>query len=108
MWSDYPEVFPILTTSRGCPFDCWYCAQKASERKSTLKVQFDLPRTRWRSGTIHTYGIHEIAFYEDNFLLEKPNIERLLKLLVEHKHEMPHLKLYAPEGVEVRLFCTKI
>ena len=51
----------------------------------------------------HTYGVREIAFYEDNFLLEKPNIERLLLLLLEHKSEMPHLRLYAPEGVEVRL-----
>lgn len=44
-----------------------------------------------------------MAFYEDNCLLEKPNIERLLPLLLEHKSEMPHLTLYAPEGVEVRL-----
>ena len=27
----------------------------------------------------------------------------LLRLLIQHKAEMPHLKLYAPEGVEVRL-----
>lgn len=96
--------YAILTTSRGCPFDCSYCAQKAYNEGS-LKVRirpatdtFEEIRHKY-----HTYGVHEIAFYEDNFLLEKPNIERLLKLLVEHKSEMPHLKLYAPEGVEVRL-----
>jgi radical SAM superfamily enzyme YgiQ (UPF0313 family) len=96
--------YAILTTSRGCPFDCAYCAQKAYNEGS-LKV-----RIRSASDTFaeikhkyHTYGVHEIAFYEDNFLLEKPNVERLLRLLIQHKDEMPHLKLYAPEGIEVRL-----
>lgn len=96
--------YAILTTSRGCPFDCSYCAQKAYNEGS-LKVRirpsqdtFDEIKHKYDA-----YGIHEIAFYEDNFLLEKPNIERLLRLLVEHRDKMPHLKLYAPEGVEVRL-----
>ena len=30
--------YAILTTSRGCPFDCWYCAQKAYNEGS-LKVR---------------------------------------------------------------------
>jgi radical SAM superfamily enzyme YgiQ (UPF0313 family) len=96
--------YAILTTSRGCPFDCAYCAQKAYNEGS-LKVRIRPANDTFAEirHKYHTYGIHEIAFYEDNFLLEKPNVERLLRLLIEHKHEMPHLKLYAPEGVEVRL-----
>ncbi len=96
--------YAILTTSRGCPFDCSYCAQKAYNEGS-LKV-----RIRPVDRTIeeirhkyHEYNIHRIAFYEDNFLLEKPNIEALLKRLIELKPEMPHLQLHAPEGIEVRL-----
>jgi hypothetical protein len=96
--------YAILTTSRGCPFDCSYCAQKAYNEGS-LKVRIRPAQDTFEEirHKYHAYGVHEIAFYEDNFLLEKPNIERLLKLLVEHRSEMPHLKLYAPEGVEVRL-----
>jgi len=96
--------YAILTTSRGCPFDCSYCAQKAYNEGS-LKVRIRPANDTFEEirHKYHTYGVHEIAFYEDNFLLEKPNIERLLQLLVEHRPEMPHLKLYAPEGVEVRL-----
>jgi biotin synthase-like enzyme len=96
--------YAILTTSRGCPFDCSYCAQKAYNEGS-LKIRvrdyhdtFNEIRDKY-----HTYGIHHFGFYEDNFLIEKPNIERLLKLLLDHKDELPHLTLYAPEGVEVRL-----
>jgi radical SAM superfamily enzyme YgiQ (UPF0313 family) len=96
--------YAILTTSRGCPFDCSYCAQKAYNEGS-LKVRIRSATDTFNEirDKYHNFGVHQVAFYEDNFLLEKPNVERLLRLLVEHKHEMPHLKLYAPEGVEVRL-----
>src|SRR5262249_52961910 len=95
-----PPKYAILTTSRGCPFDCSYCAQKAYNEGS-LKVRIRPAQDTFEEirHKYHSYGVHEIAFYEDNFLLEKPNIERLLKLLVQHRDEMPHLRLYAPEGV---------
>lgn len=98
-----PE-YAILMTSRGCPFDCSYCAQKAYN-EGNLKVRIrsakdtlEEIRTKY-----HEYGIRRFAFYEDNFLLEKANIQRLLELLLEHKDELQHLRLYAPEGIEVRL-----
>jgi radical SAM superfamily enzyme YgiQ (UPF0313 family) len=96
--------YAILTTSRGCPFDCSYCAQKAYNEGS-LKVRIRSAKDTFEEirEKYHTYGIRHVAFYEDNFLLEKPNVEHLLKLLLEHRSEMPHLKLYAPEGIEVRL-----
>jgi hypothetical protein len=96
--------YAILTTSRGCPFDCSYCAQKAYNEGS-LKVRFRSFTDTFNEirEKYHTYGIHHFGFYEDNFLLEKPNVERLLRLILEHRDELKHLTLYAPEGVEVRL-----
>jgi len=96
--------YAILTTSRGCPFDCSYCAQKAYNEGS-LKIRIRDYRATFNEirHKYHTYGIHHFGFYEDNFLLEKPNVERLLRLLLEHKQELRQLTLYAPEGVEVRL-----
>jgi radical SAM superfamily enzyme YgiQ (UPF0313 family) len=96
--------YAILITSRGCPFDCTYCAQKAYN-EGALKVRFRTAEQTFKEikHKYDTYRIHQFAFYEDNFLLEKGNVEKLLKLLVAAKQEMPHLKLYAPEGVEVRL-----
>lgn len=96
--------YAILTTSRGCPFDCSYCAQKAYNEGS-LKIRIRDFRDTFNEirHKYHSYGIHHFGFYEDNFLLEKPNVERLLRLLLNHKDELSHLKLYAPEGVEVRL-----
>jgi radical SAM superfamily enzyme YgiQ (UPF0313 family) len=96
--------YAILTTSRGCPFDCSYCAQKAYNEGS-LKVRFRSPSDTFKEirDKYHNYGIHHFGFYEDNFLLEKPNVERLLRLILDHRDELKHLALYAPEGVEVRL-----
>jgi radical SAM superfamily enzyme YgiQ (UPF0313 family) len=96
--------YAILTTSRGCPFDCSYCAQKAYNEGS-LKLRIRGYRDTFNEirDKYHRYGIHHFGFYEDNFLLEKPNVERLLRLILEHKDELKHLALYAPEGVEVRL-----
>ena len=96
--------YAILTTSRGCPFDCSYCAQKAYNEGS-LKLRIRGYRDTFNEirDKYHRYGIHHFGFYEDNFLLEKPNVERLLRLILEHKDELRHLTLYAPEGVEVRL-----
>ena len=96
--------YAILTTSRGCPFDCAYCAQKAYNEGS-LKVRIRSAKDTFEEirAKYHEYGIRRFAFYEDNFLLEKANVERLLELLLKHKDELEHLRLYAPEGVEVRL-----
>jgi radical SAM superfamily enzyme YgiQ (UPF0313 family) len=96
--------YAILTTSRGCPFDCSYCAQKAYNEGS-LKVRIRPARTTFDEirRKYHDFGIHQVAFYEDNFLLEKDNIAELLRLLIAHRDEMPHLKLFAPEGIEIRL-----
>ncbi len=96
--------YAILMTSRGCPFDCSYCAQKAYNEGS-LKVRIRNARDTFEEirNKYHEFGIRRFAFYEDNFLLEKPNIERLLQLLLANKHELKHLQLYAPEGIEVRL-----
>ena len=96
--------YAILMTSRGCPFDCSYCAQKAYNEGS-LKVRIRNAKDTFKEirTKYHEYGIRRFAFYEDNFLLEKANIERLLELLLKHKDELQHLRLYAPEGIEVRL-----
>ena len=93
--------YAILTTSRGCPFDCSYCAQKAYNEGS-LKVRFRSPVDTFKEirDKYHNYGIHHFGFYEDNFLLEKPN-QRDLRLfddcglLVHHQqvHANPYTRV---------------
>lgn len=111
LWSDTgePEIptYCILTTSRGCPYDCSYCAQKAYN-EGLLKIR----RKPWTDALAdirekyHKYNIKEFAFYEDNFLLSRDNLVSLLQA-IEAAPDLKHLQLYAPEGFEVRLLAKE-
>ncbi|MBU1147872.1 MAG: B12-binding domain-containing radical SAM protein, partial [Candidatus Omnitrophica bacterium] len=83
----YPKMYfmknfpaaPIMS-SRGCPFDCTFCAgHKVSGRK-------------WRSRSVNNiieeieylrkgYGIREVDFWDDNFTLNKARVEEFCKAL---------------------------
>lgn len=111
MWSDSGDAeiptYCILTTSRGCPYDCSYCAQKAYN-EGLLKIR----RKPWEEVLADVrekytkYGIKEFAFYEDNFLLSRDNLVSLLTA-IEASPDLKHLQLYAPEGFEVRLLAKE-
>lgn len=111
LWSETGQSeipsYCILTTSRGCPYDCSYCAQKAYN-EGLLKVR----RKPWEEVLADIrekytkYNIKEFAFYEDNFLMSKDNLVSLLSA-IERDGDLKHLQLYAPEGFEVRLLAKE-
>lgn len=93
--------YALVTGSRGCPFNCAYCAQ--------LKLNHDDRRVKSRTpediiDEIQTkyekYGVREIAFYEDNLLF---NREEFMTRLSEIQRRGLKLTIYAPEGIEPRL-----
>ena len=90
-----PE-YAIITGSRGCPFDCAYCAQ--------LTLNHGNRRVRHRppediadeiEAKQKGYGIREFAFYEDNLLF---NREDFLARLAEIRKRNLKIEIYAPEG----------
>jgi radical SAM superfamily enzyme YgiQ (UPF0313 family) len=96
-----PPQYAIITGSRGCPFDCAYCAQ--------LKLNHDNRKVRHRSpGDIaneieqkqRDFEIREFAFYEDNLLF---NRDDFLQRLAEIRKRGLKIEIYAPEGIEPRL-----
>jgi len=93
--------YAIITGSRGCPFDCAYCAQ--------LKLNNGNRRVRHRSpediaeeiaDKQKRFGVREFAFYEDNLLF---NRQDFLDRLTEIRKRGLKIKIYAPEGIEPRL-----
>ncbi len=93
--------YAIITGSRGCPFNCAYCAQ--------LKLNNGNRRVRHRPASdvadeieakYKDFGIREIAFYEDNLLF---NREEFYGRLDEIQQRDLKLRFYAPEGIEPRL-----
>jgi radical SAM superfamily enzyme YgiQ (UPF0313 family) len=108
LWTDLslyetPPNYAIITPSRGCPFNCAYCAQKTiNEGRTKVAMRsvedvYNEMMDKWER-----FGIRDFAFYAD-FLLWRydqffiPLLER-----IANKTNV-HFRLYAPEGLDVRI-----
>jgi radical SAM superfamily enzyme YgiQ (UPF0313 family) len=111
--------YAILTTTRGCPFNCAYCAQRAYNLYDDQRVRRAVWTQSGRSTAVRTrgtaetlreigdkferYGIRQFAFYEDNFLVERDHFQSILEGIVHDPDLRGNVHLHAPEGIEVRL-----
>ncbi len=106
LWTDlslyeHSPEYAIITPSRGCPYNCAYCAQR--------KLNEGRKRPRWRSpddllaemkDKHDRYGIRDFAFYADYLLA---NYKRcLMPLLKQTVVEKLPFRLHAPEGFDTR------
>jgi radical SAM superfamily enzyme YgiQ (UPF0313 family) len=100
-----PE-YSILTTSRGCPFKCSYCAANVLNEGRKIWVR-DYELVYQEIKRRYSQGIREFCFYEDNLLLGRNNFIELLKLIADDR-DLRGIELYAPEGIEVRLLHADV
>jgi len=109
LWTDLTvykkkPTYSIITPSRGCPFNCHYCAAKT--------VNGGIQKVRFRSvddifaemlNKYERFGIRDFAFYADFLLIRyQDNLLPLLRKIVDAK--MPW-RLYAPEGLDTRFLA---
>jgi hypothetical protein len=109
LWTDLTvyktkPTYAIITPSRGCPFNCHYCAAKT--------VNGGIQKVRFRSvddifaemlDKYQRFGIRDFAFYADFLLIRyQDNLMPLLRKIVDSK--MPW-RLYAPEGLDTRFLA---
>ena len=91
-----PPVAPI-STSRGCPFQCTYCAGKTltgtNIRKRSIPLVLDEVEFLY-----HDYGIREIHIVDDNFTMFRDRVVEFCDGLQER-----HLKIHFtfPNGVRI-------
>jgi len=83
----YPHLdYVCITTTRGCPFRCTYCASpilsKGFVRRDPLKVVDEIEY--WTSN----YQIQNIAFYDDGLLVDPP------------RHFIPMMKEVIRRGIQ--------
>jgi radical SAM superfamily enzyme YgiQ (UPF0313 family) len=110
LWTDLslyetPPSYAIITPGRGCPFDCAYCAQNTlnmGRNAVHFRAVEDVYAEMQDKG--ERFGIRDFAFYSD-FLLWRfeQNFIPLLELVAAQK--APFFRLYAPEGLDVKLLC---
>jgi hypothetical protein len=96
--------YAIITPSRGCPYDCHYCAAKT--------INGGIRQVRFRTvddifaemiDKYERFGIRDFAFYADFLLIRyQENLIPLLKKIVQAK--VPW-RLYAPEGLDTRFLA---
>jgi len=107
LWTDLslyqkPPTYAILTPSRGCPYNCAYCAQKtinAGRNKVDCRSPEDVyheMRDKWEK-----LGIRDFAFYADFLLWDYDKyFIPLLEMIAATKDVQ--FRIYAPEGLDVR------
>ena len=98
--------YTILTTSRGCPRDCEYCAayilsgRKIRSRNSKSVIDEILAK--------YETGIRDFCFYEDNLLMAKKNFKEILAAIIDNKERLKGIELHSPEGLEIRLIDPEL
>jgi radical SAM superfamily enzyme YgiQ (UPF0313 family) len=110
LWTDLsfypnPPDYAVITSSRGCPYDCAHCAQK---QINGVEIRHRNPEDVVDEITdkCRRYGIKKFAFYEDNILIDcKEHFERIIDLILKKQQK---LHLSAPEGFEVRLLYPEL
>lgn len=109
LWTDFegyttPPSYAILTTSRGCPWDCVYCAARALNGGSAKVRGRDAEDVLAEiENKMTRFGVKRFGFYEDNALVLQGHLRDILELILERGYK---LDLYAPEGFETR-FLTE-
>jgi len=107
LWTDLslyetPPNYAIITPSRGCPYNCAYCAQRAIN-EGRIKVHFrsvDDIYAEMRD-KYERFGIQDFAFYADFLLWDfEDNLLPLLERIAATKDAI--FRIYAPEGLDVR------
>jgi len=106
LWPDLslyetPPTYAIVTPSRGCPYNCAYCAQRTiNEGRRAVHYRPAEDIVAEMRHRYETYGIREFAFYADFLLWEhERNLQKVLEIIVKEK--LP-FRLHAPEGLDVR------
>jgi radical SAM superfamily enzyme YgiQ (UPF0313 family) len=94
-------AYTILTTSRGCPFKCGYCAANVLNEGRKVWVQ-EFSTAYEEVKHWFAQGIRGFCFYEDNLLLGKSNFTELIQRIADDR-DLEGIELHAPEGIEVRL-----
>jgi radical SAM superfamily enzyme YgiQ (UPF0313 family) len=109
LWTDLrvyrkKPTYAIITPSRGCPYNCHYCAARTLHGGSQ-QVRFRPVDDIFAEmqDKYDRFGIRDFAFYADFLLIRyQDNLMPLLQKIVAAK--MPW-RLYAPEGLDTRFLA---
>lgn len=94
--------YTVLTTSRGCPHTCSYCAAHILNNSGRKVVSMDEELVIQQIRDALAMGVRHFCFYEDNLLMNIRSFKGLLKRIIQD-NSLSGAKLYAPEGIEIAI-----
>mgnify|MGYP005841599421 CR=1 FL=1 len=98
--------YALITGSRGCPFNCAYCAQLIlNDGNRSIRHRDPEDIADEVAAKHRDHRVREIAFYEDNLLFNRE--EFMLRLDAIERRGLK-MRYYAPEGVEPRLISREL
>ena len=89
------KPWAMMTTSRGCPYDCVFCTShtvvgRGWRGRSPQNVVDEIDHL------VRTYGVKQIDFYDDNLTLDKHRVENICDLIVKRGI---NIEWFTPNGV---------
>lgn len=109
LWTDltvYETAPPyaIITPSRGCPYNCHYCAARTlNSGASNVRFRSVDDVFEEMDDKYERFGIRDFAFYADFLLIRYQ--DNLIPLLRKIVHSKKPWRLYAPEGLDTRFLA---
>jgi len=79
--------FFIIFTSRGCPFNCTFCASHLTWKR---RVRYRSPENVIKEidFLVKNYNVKNIDFYDDTFTLDKKRMNRILDLIIQRNYDI--------------------
>lgn len=84
-WEKHPaDSFGTIFTSRGCPFQCIYCASNKIWSRSVRFMSADRVVEEIKH-TANTFKVDEFRFNDDNFILKKDRAVQICEKIIQAK-----------------------
>jgi anaerobic magnesium-protoporphyrin IX monomethyl ester cyclase len=85
---DVRSPYVTLNTSLGCPFSCAYCCINAVFQKPGIRY-WSLDKVAGWIDVLHgKYGVRNIRFDDELFILSPERIERFCDIIIERKYDL--------------------
>jgi anaerobic magnesium-protoporphyrin IX monomethyl ester cyclase len=75
--------FGVVLTSRGCPYNCAFCSQRAITRRTVRYVEVDKVMENLKE-LAFVYDQHYVTFFDDNFIIKKDRIFEICEGIIQH------------------------
>ena len=93
-FSDVRSPYVALNTSLGCPYSCNYCCINAIFDKPGIRYWSLEKVLSWIDTLVNDYGIKNIRFDDELFILSPKRIERFCDMVIERGYDL-NLWVYA-------------